>query len=505
MSSTARSATWSGAFEPGKLEGFDIHAFLAELEVPGDTKLLDADRPLLLALSFSPSGPPVGTAVVPVADAQAYAATLEDGKVWKQLGGYVGVSDLTEYEPLAEPSPIAVGLPETASAGRVDLGKIFDMYAPLIEMGLAQIESLAQMQSSSSDMDFEGVLDWYIDGIESFIDSADVLDFGVATRGNDLDFTFALRTFQDSPMAELAAEGDAGMAKLAGCVDTGDSIVFLGGMEMSTLWESMEGLMDAGLTMYPESVREQLSQMIDGWKELSPLFGNAIAGSGGFTADGMRFTYYVDSPDPAQFIVKYMELFEKMRDSSGMFVLEGPTTSKIGDIEVQHVSMQITEEGLAALMEESSDTSVDPAQLKEIMDVMYGKDGLHFALASSGSRLVLTLGGDEAYLGGAVRRLQAQSAPPSRTPEWDRPPGGHEPQHADSGRLPGPDAGRLQDPAGHGRRFRGGKSREPARSRRAVSAGSDVRRSPGPALAGRGELRPRGAGRSHRQDAPLNS
>ena len=96
-----------------------------------------------------------------------------------------------------------------------------------------------------------------------------------------------------------------------------------------------------------------------------------------------------------------------------MFALEGPKVEKRGEIEVTRFTMRLTEEGLAA-MTADAEAELEAEELKRMMDAIYGKDGLRFAMAGANGRVAFAMGGDDAFLDSTLRRMSTQGeAPPA--------------------------------------------------------------------------------------------
>jgi hypothetical protein len=276
----------------------------------------------------------------------------------------------------------------------------------MIEFGLTQMEQLASAQSPSPDVDMGPIIDWYIEGIEAFLASADILDLGLVSKGSQLDGTFLLTAHADSPMSACAGKGPTGVAELAACLDTSDSMAFLGGLDLTGLMSSFEGLWEAAFGMYPEPMRDQLRAMMTSFEDIYPLMGDAFAGSGGFGSDGMRFAYYLESSDPQKLIETYTTAFSALAGSKGLFELEQLPAERRGEIDVSRFSMRLTEEGIESLQAEAADEDA-AAQIRGMMDAIYGKDGMRFSMAGKGKRVAFSMGGDDAFLDRVLGRLDA--------------------------------------------------------------------------------------------------
>jgi hypothetical protein len=148
--------------------------------------------------------------------------------------------------------------------------------------------------------------------------------------------------------------------------------------------------------------------MMKGFEGLYPLMGTAFAGSGGFSANGMRFGYFLESKDPAKLIETYGQAFGALAGSEGFFTMEGPTAEKRGEVAVTRYHLRFTEEGLKAMTQDVEE--LDPesaAEMRKMLEVLYGKDGVRFAMAGQGGRVLFSIGGDDAFLDACLRRLAA--------------------------------------------------------------------------------------------------
>ena len=91
--------------------------------------------------------------------------------------------------------------------------------------------------------------------------------------------------------------------------------------------------------------------------------------------------------------------------SEGLFELEQLPSERRGEIDVSRFSMRITEEGLKSLQAEAGDE--EAARMRGMMDAIYGKDGMRFAMAGKGQRVAFSLGGDDAFLDKVLGRIDA--------------------------------------------------------------------------------------------------
>jgi hypothetical protein len=92
-----------------------------------------------------------------------------------------------------------------------------------------------------------------------------------------------------------------------------------------------------------------------------------------------------------------------------------PAQVEVDGLKVTQVSFSVDVAKLTEAMEAAGGAAGDPEQaemMRSFFERMYPPEGMRLSLASRGEHAVMVLGGDDAFLRGALRRLQVGGSPP---------------------------------------------------------------------------------------------
>ena len=376
-----------------------------------DVDLIDTTRPIgvTIDLSSAMSGPPIVAFVVPVRDTDGFLGSLSgpDPSAAAVEGTYVGVPISPGYVRGEETSPLTDSLLAGDLSVRADLAAIIEVFDPMIQDGIEQMGMEfddPQMTALAVGMEIAPILDLYVDGFQSFMDSAETLDLALEADGSQLGLRMAFTVAEGSELAEFAAGATSGVRDVAGYVDQDSAIVFLMGLDSGAMYDSMQPYMDTIFGIYPEVMRDSLMAYMDSYQEIMHLLDGGMAGSMDIQPGGMRFSYYMASDDTEAVIAKMTEMFNSdMLDFMGE--ASEPETLEIGGLTVMRSRIDFGNM-VAAL---STETEVDATELEAMNDMMatiYGPDGLQMAFAASDGVIAFIGGGDEDYLRKACANLE---------------------------------------------------------------------------------------------------
>ena len=376
-----------------------------------DVDLIDTTRPIgvTIDLSSAMSGPPIIAFVVPVRDTDGFLGSLSgpDPSAAAVEGTYVGVPISPGYVRGEGTNPLTDGLLAGDISVRADLAAIIEVFDPMIQDGIEQMSMEfddPQMTALAGGMDIAPILDLYVDGFQSFMDSAETLDLALETDGSRLDLRMAFTVAEGSELAELAAGSTGGVREIAGYVDQESAIVFLMGIDSAAMYDAMQPYMDTIMGIYPEAMRDGLMTYMDSYQEIMHLLDGGVAGAMDIQPEGMRFSYYMASDDPEAVIAKMTEMFDSdLLEFMGE--VSEPETLEIGGLTVMRSRFDFGNM-VAAL---STETEMDATELEAMNDMlatMYGPDGFQMAFAASDGVIAFIGGGDEDYLRNACANLE---------------------------------------------------------------------------------------------------
>jgi hypothetical protein len=404
----------SRAFAPDEdAEAIDMRELLPALAPGVDSALVAGDRPLAIAFSLdATTKQPLPTAILPIADIDAYKASLAEPAP-PIRGSYVAHSQVPGYEPAAETPALALGAPAGTLAASVDLETMIEEFRPMIEMGLDQVEQMMEMQPvPAAGMDPGEIFALYFDGVRAVLDSAERLDLSLAAPRGEVDLRWRLSVSEGSPMAALAGAGPTSIRETAKLADGSAPMILLIGLDMAKQFAFFEPILDAMFEAYPEPLGTELRRLTAVQKKMYPLFGSSMAISGSLGAQGMRFAYYLKPTDPKAFVAANLAYLEEAKGSGMMGIEIGEAVqAEVEGLQVTRLSFKLDAEKLADVAGATGNPQQDE-MMRSILAKMYPPEGLHLSLAARGEHAVMVLGGDDAFLRGALRRLQVGGSPP---------------------------------------------------------------------------------------------
>jgi type II secretion system protein G len=403
------------AFSAEAAEKFDVDSMLHDMQMPGSGTELDKTKPIAFCLLFSPTpdAEPTPAFLVPAMSPEAFArAVVASGKhaTAHVDGGYVLVSESPDVKSGSVAAAIATGLPAGEVVARIDVKQIVDRFRPHIEMGLGQLEAMAagMPPQATNGMNVAPFMKLYVDGIRSVIDSGQSLDLALRLDGNRLEIASALTVLDKSALAEFGSKEKTDAKALARFVDAGATFQMVAGVDQAMLMKRMKPMLDAVFAMYPEPMRAGFQKLGGSFDELAAQMGSGMCVSGDLGGGGLRYACYVRPRDPAKLLAIYRTMLSSMPGMSCDEVKDG----NIAGVPVTRWRVRFDTKVFFDA-QGSTVPAESTTQLRTMMEKMYGKDGLAFTFATQGDVTAIVIGGDDAYLGGALARLSANGKPPA--------------------------------------------------------------------------------------------
>ncbi len=396
-------------FSPEAAEKFDVDSMLHDMELPGSTKEIDRQKPIAFCLVFPPTAEsePTPAFLVPATAPEAFAKAVagSGSHATAQVeGSYVLVSQSPDVKHGLDPAAIAMGLPAGEVVARIDVKRIVDRFRPYIEMGLGQIEQMAagMPPQATSGMDVGPLMKTYADGIRSVIDSGQTLDVAVRLDGNRLEIASALTTLEKSTLADFGSKEKTDARAMARFVDSGAACAMVVGVDQAMLMKRFKPMIDTVFAMYPEPLRSGFQKMRASFDDLAAQMGSGMSISGDLGDGGLRYTCYIRPKDPA----KLLAIYKTMLTSTPGMTCEELKDGNIAGVPVTRWRVRVDAQAFLDAQGKAG-TAESKTQLKNMMEKLYGKDGLTLTMATHGEVTAIVIGGDEAYLGGALARLSA--------------------------------------------------------------------------------------------------
>ncbi len=396
----------SEAVKPGQGSAMQPSMLLhMMLMVEGSAELVDPDLPFGIAFGLDPMAGVAPTFILPTTDPKRFVQAAQGSPAGHETavsGNYVGLSKSEKYSVRAQDHDLGLGMPTGVVALRIDLAQVIAQMRPMIEGGLQQMSQVAA-SAPAGGMDPAQMVEAYQGWAEAFLDSAETLDLAWDMTGSKTELMGSFTAREGSPMALLAPQHSIDLGSVLGLLDESEPLVFLLGMDMASAMKRFEPFLEELIQAYPEAMRRDLVRSIEAFEVLYPLYGNTMAGSGGFGPDGMRFVYYIEADDPRAALQKQEEVLGSDSFEPVGMKVQGPTCVEIDEHELTQFHYSFDREA----MEEMMGTELSESDLEEMnaaMEMMYGQEGMVLSMGATAHHVVMVLGGDSDYLRAAMEK-----------------------------------------------------------------------------------------------------
>jgi hypothetical protein len=428
LATAIRSVT--AAFDPDKAAAMDVDQALASLDVPGSMKEIDRTKPLAicLVLSNDPGAQPSPTYLVPALSPESYAksAAAPSNGLFQFTaavhGDYVTVSGVPATPgspPGAAPSApaaskasaLALDLPAGDVVARLDVRRLVEHFRPMIDMGLSQVTNLvASMPAETTGgMQVGPFLKVYADGLRAVVDSGETLDLAAHLDGNVLELSSALKAREKSALDGFGSPQKTDAKALARYLDPAAPMAMVLGMDQTVMLQRFRPIIDAAFAMYPEPMRSSFQKMMGKADEMAAAMGSAFCVNGALTGDGLRYAVYMRPKDTAKLVATY----RSMMASVPGITFDEPVEGEVGGVKVLRSRLKVDGEALMGGAGAAAGEA-QQAQMKAMVERMYGPNGLAFTMTTQGDPIAVVLGGDDAFQASSIARLSKPEALPPR-------------------------------------------------------------------------------------------
>lgn len=403
---------------PQMAEMMSADMLLAQALPPGfDVTAIDRTKPFGFAVGpLSMQTEPQVFVLIPTSNPDAIKALLPtEGEFYstRAAEGYLGITRGLEYPQGTGTCALLDGMPSGIAGVSIDVEAIVDAFGPMIEFGMqmarmTMADAVTQAPEAAAGMDIAAIMDSYFDVAQNVLDSVETLKLSVDVDETLVDLRWETVVSEGSPMASLAGEGTTDAAAYMPLV-ADDSIAFVFGADGEELMEKLQPFMDSLFSAYPEGMREGMLASMDSWKGVYGLFGNALAGSGSFTDEGMRFAAYFDGAQFNDLMAKYERMVsEPFWASMGMQYVDTKKAT-LGDHELTRFTFDFDVSGL--LEDTGTEANEEQvAQLEAMMEAIYGGQ-LVTTFTKVGEMGLMTVGGGDDYLRAAIARASEAGRP----------------------------------------------------------------------------------------------
>lgn len=399
--------------KPGDDQAPDVDQLLGQMDMPGAAKEVDHQKPIAfcLVLPAQQGGQPSPVFLVPAKSPENFVRSLSSAPSKPKTsieGDYVCISGSAAVKHGTAPAAIAVGLPAGELVARIDVKRIVAYYRPILEMGLAQVESAMATQPGTvvNGVDLKPILKTYMDGVRSILDSGEGLDLALRLDGDRLEFASAMTMIEKSVLAGFGSKEKTDARQLARFLDPGASIQGVVGVDQSVMLQRFKPAIEAILQAYPEPMRSGFQKMMGSADELAAQVGSASCFSGDFAAAGMRFAVYLHPRDPS----RLLSIYRKMMSSMPGLTVEEAKEGELDGVHVTRMHARLDTKALLGAQGQAGDKK-SQADLTAMLEKLYGKDGLALTFGTVGDVTAIVVGGDEAFLHDALARAAKPGKP----------------------------------------------------------------------------------------------
>jgi general secretion pathway protein G len=380
--------------------------------IPGAFEHLDHKKPIAVCLSVDGERmEPTPTFILPVTNADEFLKSLPPSPTTAapvKLGDYVGVSMLAKYSARETPASLVDNMLPGAVSARVDLERVFEMFRPMIEPELDQIEEHADDMPAGTlpGVNAGELAHAYIDGFRTFMDSAQTLDLSTGMSGARYDLSFVFTALEKSALADFGSKEKSGIDRIARHIDPESGVAFVMGMDPQSMFKRFGPMFEHLIASYPEGMRPMFAASLASWGKLAPVMGTAACVNMDFSTTGLRGTTYFRPSDAKAWSDGYAGSIKALAMPG--FEVRGPETLTVDGVAVTQFTLEVHDEAIEAILRKKVGDKVDDAQLapaKAMLKRFYGEKGLRFAFATKGNDAVQVVGGDDAHLKRALAGL----------------------------------------------------------------------------------------------------
>lgn len=404
------------AFDPDRAAATDVDEMLEGLDLPGSMKEIDRTKPLAicLVLPTEPGGEPSPTFLVPALSPESFVRSVAEsgpGLTTAIHGGYVAVSMAAEAKPGSAPAAIALDLPTGDLVARLDVQRLVEHFRPMIDMGLSQMTSAVESMppQATGGMDVGPFVKLYADGIRSVLDSGQTLDLALRLDGGILEIASVLIAREKSALDGFGSGQKTDAKALARYLDPQAPMGMVFGMDQALMLQRLRPLIEAACAMYPEPMRSGFQKMMGSADELAVQIGSAMCVNAAFGGDGLRYAGYLQPRDAD----KLVETYRTMMSSVSGITLEELKEDEVDGVKVLRSRLRVDADVLFGGQLEAAGEE-QKAQVKAMLERMYGANGLAFTIATQGDVTAIVMGGDDAFLGSSLARLSRPDTLPPR-------------------------------------------------------------------------------------------
>ncbi|MBI5432418.1 MAG: type II secretion system protein GspG [Planctomycetes bacterium] len=405
--------------------------FASELDVPGDPAALDPSLPAGFALRVV-GGELVPTFIVPTRDAAAWTKSTEGSAEklsFATAGKYVACT-FGELPPAAAtPSRLAAAWPATLFAVRVDASRLIAAYRLQIDALLGQVEQMIEagaFESEEMPFDMTEMLDQYVQFANDLVASADVVELSSDVQRGEYVFVGSLSIKTGTPLTKYAHAERVDYAALARQVERGAALQVLGSYDQTSVWQSSEqfyGAVFAALEANPETPKGLVPALRAAFQhtgEVMAQSGRTIAYSADVDARGVRMASVFTPPNAAGIDAlagAWGGIFADPAFATLGLSSDPVERTKLAGLPAELRALAFDLKKFVAAFPDAAPGAglgadgESTAMLRELTRRLLGGERLRWCSVTTGERIAVLVGGDDAWRTTAAQRLAAGAEP----------------------------------------------------------------------------------------------
>jgi hypothetical protein len=403
----AMSGTPRDTFELRKSIAGDYHF---------DPSMMRSDGPLLLAIEYAGQRfmPFYGTTIFESPD----PATLEEKvktsprqPVTAHLGNTVAVSENPQFKVPAAPQPICQQLLEGDVALRLDAVQLFKSLGSQFDTAIASIEEQYDRIGPAG----EGPKSM-LQSMAKFARATETVDIGVLAdvRKTKLSFQIKAGEYTKNPGGPAAPNP----VELLKFLPKGSMMQVAAAVDMRTITEWSQSMVESSLAVYPEPARKGLGNYYRKIMSAAELMGDRFACSIHLDPAGIRYMVLAPTEHSEQFVKAYFAALSAPAPPDFPLSIERGTGKTLNGVSVSSVKFKMD---LAKMMQANMPSGPEARQIDALVKSMpifkQFESGIEFWLAPLPNMAVLGVC-SESEMSTTIRNIQSNqgSLPPEAAP-----------------------------------------------------------------------------------------
>jgi len=373
------------------LEPLDV-AFDLGREIEVDSAAIDRTLPVALVVWIEDGMRPGAAFLLPASDPARLAASEPKSVV---RGNYVAVpSPDSTYVPGGAQHPLA----RTSDAGQVDvevdLAKLVEIFRPMIDSGLAEMESeMSAMPSAGMPIDVAAMFEPYLRGARKIVDSVDRLHASVDVGAERWELSMEMTVREGSPLATIDFGEPGDLNELVPYADLEAPFAMLMQVDFEQVADAFQGMLQ-GMT--------SMSSMFDDMDELLASYDGAVAMMYDYGESGIFMSTVTAAKDADAVLETQLAMLRNGGMEEFGVTYEELGVEEVEGVEIHRVAGSIDEDAAAA-----GDVE---AQSIAMMSGMLGPGWLRYGYAAEDGRVLTLMGDDKAAIARAAARLRVGGA-----------------------------------------------------------------------------------------------